>query len=519
MPARITGDHEGRPYESSLGTHNPLYTLPGAATRIGESGENPMPDKSKEPRVAHLVRINGPLAGSTHAIDEDVLKVGRAPENHLLPDGDNAGIVSARHLEIRKTEAGFELVDLGSTNGTLVDGQQVEAVLLKQGMNIILGADGPGFEFRLGPPPRAEVRETKVLDLSDGRSEKVPETESPVDEEHEKLLQDAVEKARSARRSGHSGQTMMHMRAAMVEVIDRSSRKFKIVIAALIVALAGVSGWAAWRIRTLGTEMDGVDGRIGQIELELENAADPARVQTLIQELSSYQKRALAIEKSLLYQLGARSEEQDFIEEEIRVLMAELGAEQYSIPPEFREQVEVHINRYRGPDRRNVERALVHDRDKLDRIRKHLEDQKLPADLAFMVLVETAFRMQSVSSAGAAGPWQFVPATARAYGLTVNKKVDERFDIDKSTLAACKYIRQLILDFGTGSSVMLALAAYNFGPSKIKRAIRKVEDPIRQRSFWYLYRSKSLPKETREYVPKLVAAILIGRNPVRFGFG
>ena len=131
---------------------------------------------------------------------------------------------------------------------------------------------------------------------------------------------------------------------------------------------------------------------------------------------------------------------------------------------------------------------------------------------------ETAFRMDSVSSAGAAGPWQFVPATARAYGLTVNDQVDERFDIRKSTAAACKYIRYLILDFGTGSSVMLALAAYNFGPARIKRVIRRVEDPIRQRSFWYLYRSKALPRETREYIPRIVAAILIGRNPDRFGF-
>jgi membrane-bound lytic murein transglycosylase D len=99
----------------------------------------------------------------------------------------------------------------------------------------------------------------------------------------------------------------------------------------------------------------------------------------------------------------------------------------------------------------------------------------------------------------------------------VEHGVDERLDAAKSTRAACKYIRELILDFGAGSSVMLALAAYNLGPTKVKSAIRKVNDPIKQRNFWYLYRVRAVPPETREYVPKVVAVMLIGRNPERYG--
>jgi membrane-bound lytic murein transglycosylase D len=65
---------------------------------------------------------------------------------------------------------------------------------------------------------------------------------------------------------------------------------------------------------------------------------------------------------------------------------------------------------------------------------------------------------------------------------------------------------------------MLALAAYNLGPGKVKRAMRTVNDPIKQRNFWYLYRTKALPAETREYIPKTIAAIIIGRNPEKLGF-
>jgi membrane-bound lytic murein transglycosylase D len=97
--------------------------------------------------------------------------------------------------------------------------------------------------------------------------------------------------------------------------------------------------------------------------------------------------------------------------------------------------------------------------------------------------------------------------------------VDERKDLVKSTYATCKYLRDLILDFGTGSSVMLALAAYDSGTTTVKQAVSKtVRDPIKQRNFWYLYRSQALPHETREYVPRVFAAILIGRNPAHFGF-
>jgi membrane-bound lytic murein transglycosylase D len=176
------------------------------------------------------------------------------------------------------------------------------------------------------------------------------------------------------------------------------------------------------------------------------------------------------------------------------------------------------VDRYQTRDRASVERVAGSRREDFNLMRSIFEEQKLPPDLAYMVLVESAFITQSASPKGAAGLWQFTPATARAYGMKVGDEVDERLDLVKSTHAASKYIRDLILDFGAGSSVMLALAAYNLGPGKVRRAVRRVQDPIKQRNFWYLYRVRALPLETRQYVPKIVAAIIIGRNLEQFGF-
>jgi membrane-bound lytic murein transglycosylase D len=199
--------------------------------------------------------------------------------------------------------------------------------------------------------------------------------------------------------------------------------------------------------------------------------------------------------------------------------MAEFGAEVYSIPPEFVERVKYHIEEDQGRERPIIAHALSDSRDRLQIIRQMLRDEQLPPDLAYIAIVESATNSGLASAAGAVGPWQFTAATAKAYGLRVDGATDERKDLVKSTRASCKYLRDLILDFGAGSSVMLALAAYNSGPTKVKQAVSKaVRDPIKQRNFWYLYRVRALPLETREYVPKVFAVILIGRNPEHFGF-
>ncbi|MCP5119413.1 MAG: lytic transglycosylase domain-containing protein, partial [bacterium] len=231
-----------------------------------------------------------------------------------------------------------------------------------------------------------------------------------------------------------------------------------------------------------------------------------------------YQSEARELQDSVFYRFGVEGRETAFIKREILALMTDFGAEGYAIPPEFVNQVERFVERLQTRDRAIVEGVLGANREKFSTMREIFSSHKLPPDLAYMVLVESAFITQSKSSKGAVGLWQFTPATARAYGLTVNAEVDDRHDLTKSTHAAAKYVRELILEFGAGSSVMLALAAYNYGPRRVKRAVKRVEDPINQRNFWYLYEKRALPIETRQYVPKIIAAIIIGRNPERFGF-
>ena len=129
----------------------------------------------------------------------------------------------------------------------------------------------------------------------------------------------------------------------------------------------------------------------------------------------------------------------------------------------------------------------------------------------FTAMIESGFNSVAVSRAGAKGLWQFMAPTARRYGLRVDRWVDERLDPEKSTVAAARYLSDLHALFGSWE---LAKAGYNAGEMKILRAIKTVGT----NDFWELTRGRSLREETKNFVPAIQAAALIGREPERYGF-
>jgi hypothetical protein len=467
-----------------------------------------------------LVRTSGPLVGTRYLIRSEVTRVGRGPANDIVIDGPDAAFVSSQHLEIRREGSGYRVHDLNSTNGTYLDGKRVSSAALTSPCTIELGSGGPTFDFKAEELPSPDLNQTLIApsrsmamggDASGGEKSASGQT-------HDEILSRAVTAARSARRSGMANQTILIMRQALNAALCQSSRKWKRIVAIMATFLLGMAGFSWWKLHDLSASKRAIDEQIRVLESQLQKAGqDPAEADRVIESLQRYDSQGRALERNPLYRWTPAGPG-DYFTQGIRSLLTEFGAEVYSVPPEFSQAVKAYLDRYKGPDRPHMEKVLGAARPALNLMQRIFEQNSLPPDLAYMVLVESAFDNQEASSRGAAGFWQFTVATARAYGLHVGEKVDERLDATKSTRAACKYIRELILDFGSGTSVMLALAAYNVGPPKVKAAIRRVSDPIKQRNFWYLYRVRALPEETREYVPKVIAAMLIGRNPERFGF-
>lgn len=141
-----------------------------------------------------------------------------------------------------------------------------------------------------------------------------------------------------------------------------------------------------------------------------------------------------------------------------------------------------------------------------------LEENDVPPELFYLGMIESGYASKARSGARAVGIWQFMAPTARRYGLKVNRDIDERLDVMRSTKAAAQYLKDLKDEFG---SWYMAMAAYNCGEGRVRSAIRRHHT----RDFWTLAHRRALPAETADYIPKFQAAMRIARNPQSYGFG
>jgi len=174
-------------------------------------------------------------------------------------------------------------------------------------------------------------------------------------------------------------------------------------------------------------------------------------------------------------------------------------------------RVRYFVNYFSKSGKRNFEKILARSGKYLPMISRVLREEGLPHELAYLALIESGFVTNATSIHGAAGLWQFVPATARKYGLRIDGWIDERRDPVKSTHAAAAYLKDLHDYFGRW---YLATAAYNAGQGALDRAMQN----SKTKDFSSLAENVKLREETRNFVPKFVAVTLIATDPQRYGF-
>jgi membrane-bound lytic murein transglycosylase D len=175
-------------------------------------------------------------------------------------------------------------------------------------------------------------------------------------------------------------------------------------------------------------------------------------------------------------------------------------------------RIEKFIRYFQTKGRDRFEVWLARSGKYSDMMRGILAKYGLPGDLVYLALIESGFSPKAYSVARAAGPWQFITGTARRYGLRVDWWADERRDYEKATHAAASYLKDL---YGMFESWPLATAAYNAGEGKIQRAVARYKsDDISE-----LIRHRYLARETKDYVPKMLAALTIAKDPDKYGFG
>ena len=189
---------------------------------------------------------------------------------------------------------------------------------------------------------------------------------------------------------------------------------------------------------------------------------------------------------------------------------AEIKSTRSDLPLMMTDQVAGYINYFSNRGRGTLEHALARSGQYEDMIRRTLKQEGVPQDLIYLAQAESGFHPLAVSRAGARGIWQFMASRAKGYGLERSWWMDERQDPEKATRAAARHLHDLYNQFGDW---YLAMAAYNSGPGTVQSAVKRTG----YADFWELYRRNVLPKETRNYVPIILAVTIMAKNPGQYG--
>jgi len=196
-----------------------------------------------------------------------------------------------------------------------------------------------------------------------------------------------------------------------------------------------------------------------------------------------------------------------------KAVKADLAATEHDVPIPQNDRILAYVELFQGRLHDYIQESLTRGTKYLPMIQNVFRAEGVPLDLAYIPVIESGFKTNALSKASARGPWQFMKPTAADHGLKTDWYVDERSDPEKATIAAAKYLKTLYQMFG--QDWHLVLAAYNGGLGRLQRAMKRSG----QDDFWELASStRYLPRETREYVPLILAAIIVAKNPAQYGF-
>jgi peptidoglycan lytic transglycosylase D len=528
------------------------FRSPGPLIRVGRSaGCDLRYDADREPRVSYHHAELVFEGGRWFVVDTDsehgVLVNGKRVQRQPLRPGDRIAFgqggpevrVEAADGREADGEADGDLAALReeayksitSTRGVADEEDEAEAREEEAEAEEAQEEEEAEEEEEEAPPPPKQRG-------ANGRERQRPakETTSATRLAEEVAAKVAAQRALSGGKS--SGQTTFIMAEAIesaneVERQRTRQRWVRIVAAvlaggALITSGMGVVIFRQRRqLQALVDEKKGLDQEIAAVEGQMATETDPDKLLALEAQLQSLTGQA----KGKLDELGkeaqtndrarealAQQDQGDELDREMREVLKKFGADTYAIPPLFKERVRWHIDWL--VTRKNWPQSQERWKKYWPDIRKAFQANGVPEELGYIAYVESQFDAEAFNDkAGARGMWQFIPATARDYGLRVDSQMDERTNPYKAASAAAKYLSALLIEFGE-QSFLLVLASYNKGEDGVRKALHKVaKEPggYKKRDFWHLYRMKLLPDETREYVPAVIAAAIVFGHPLHYG--
>jgi len=461
-------------------------------------------------RMANEIHVGVPGSPDILRFRENV-RLGRAPTNGIVVNDE---YVSGEHLELSGDAEGWTLVDLGSSNGTFIDGQRVTRKRLGHSTHVRLGHPA-GADLLITIPGLAAPRDpTRALSTGALVDRYLGEEEPENMSERTRVLRATLQEQRQEERRAWLQKTR-YLRTAVGLL--------------LIVSVAGaaLAAWQSSRVKAQRQAAADLFYTIKALELDVRRLEAAAGPDATVRER---QARLEAQYEDLLTTLGIYS---DGTPQEVQLIyrtVHRLGESEVTVPREFVDEVLAHIEQWQPEDfAAGLERASAN--DLASQVSNVLQAHNLPRDFFYLALQESKLDPRAIGPSTrfgiAKGMWQFIPGTAEAYGLRLGPlqgerrydPQDERHDVAKATDAAARYLAD-IYETDAQASGLLVMAAYNMGETRLLEMIRSMPESPAERNFWALIEQHRdrIPRETYNYVYRIVAAAVIGQNPELFGF-
>jgi soluble lytic murein transglycosylase-like protein len=429
--------------------------------------------------------------------------------------------ISRQHLEIYPDTNGWWVKDLGSSNGTYLDGKRIQQSPLPTDATI-------GF-FDGGPVIKVSWKPSEPPSKDDGA---YPERPAPA------ASFASSDNTRSGKRLRTGNESAAVPNSHIEHMARTHRRRFAVGMAAMALLLTAALGIIFYQYRdreevlTLASEIfyqtKSLELELSRLRQELSKrpgAEMPAAVRETNRRLRDMQQRYASFTEEMKLIGSHRSKEDLLIFRVARVF----GEYDLNIPDDFIQEVNRYIRKWQQSGRLEQAMSRINSRGQGQRVARAMLERDLPPQFLYLAVQESNFRADAVGPMTRfgipKGMWQFLPQTATEYGLTVGPKrerrifdqKDDRFDFHKSTGAAADYLRFLYTTEAQGSG-LLVMSAYNWGHGNLRRKLDRLPQNPAERNFWRLLQSQQIPDETYDYVLSIVAAAVIGEDPKHFGF-
>lgn len=522
----------------------------------------------------YLEVTRGIEQGRRYPLPDGSLSVGRSSQNDVAICPAEKS-VSGHHAIIYKNPGRLFIQDLQSTNGTFVNEEKVAERELKAGDELGFGKGGPRLKLitsdtelplsagqggrgggetstgiktvdddatplssatRKGTDREDRETVTRIKFASSPSKPLVPEGSQTLEVEKKlldkqigsadihSLMKDGKRIEKLAER-GNVSQTQVGILRTMQAMHRKNQTRWLVIVGIVVCISALVASYfaiRAYQYRSIVNKAENLEDQLDIYEKKIAAAKkNPEKnreeLKRLVGEFEEKENEFSSL-KSKINTEDFGEFYTDPLEKRIDQILMRFGETDYHVPEQMVQRVRYHIDIYSGRMHKTIGRYLRRKEKYFPMIFRVFKEKNLPPELAYISMLESGFNPRALSHAGARGLWQFMPRTGRNYGLRVDNNVDERLDPLKATYAAAEYFRDLIGIFGGKSSVMLAMAGYNAGEGRVMGALRKIDDPMRNRDFWYIYRMGYLAEETNEYIPRVLAMMIIAEDPQKYGF-